>query len=441
MACGGCFHGMGSRSTQVTSHRMALSVSAEQTSLWDQVEFVGDPTDFAWVLPIHGTVDVGVSSDLLFTQLENGTSVRIDSPYVDCPPPGSGGPSGGFGTCSNSAYAATGTGFGGGDGVSDQEGVTVLQQEAVGPYDTVQLSATDPNALRTWLDAHGYVVPPTLDPTIDAYVAEGFGFLAVRLSPGEGIQAMQPIRVTFPGASFDLPLRMVAAGTGATTAVTLWIMGDGRYETTSMPIFTVDAGSLVWDWDVKKSNYATLRHDGLAANGGKIWLAESAAPFPVSDILSIVDATTIDPAGSGYGGDDPVAQANADVTAVTAGISSFYVSRLYAELPQAAFAADLSIGASADQSDLPRVLQATQMVGDACVQTFDCQGPSNGFPNGGGAGGAGLGEGPGIAGSGCSVSEGSPKDALAYSLMGLFGLAVAGSAARRKIHVGRRPQR
>ncbi|HZO15089.1 MAG TPA: hypothetical protein VFB62_17560, partial [Polyangiaceae bacterium] len=52
-ACGGCFvAGGGTRNTLVTGHRMALSVSLEQTVLWDQIEYSGDPTEFSWVLPI-----------------------------------------------------------------------------------------------------------------------------------------------------------------------------------------------------------------------------------------------------------------------------------------------------------------------------------------------------------------------------------------------------
>ena len=54
----------------------------------------------------------------------------------------------------------------------------------------------------------------TILPVIDAYVAEGFNFLALKLVPGQGVDSMRPVRVTTPGAAATLPLRMVAAGTG-----------------------------------------------------------------------------------------------------------------------------------------------------------------------------------------------------------------------------------
>jgi hypothetical protein len=61
-ACGGCFVPP-EENTQVTGHRMLLSVGMAQTTLYDQIEYTGDPSEFAWVLPIKGQATLGVSSD------------------------------------------------------------------------------------------------------------------------------------------------------------------------------------------------------------------------------------------------------------------------------------------------------------------------------------------------------------------------------------------
>ncbi|MCZ7677488.1 MAG: hypothetical protein M5U28_01405 [Sandaracinaceae bacterium] len=58
-ACGGCFGPTG-QPTVVTAHRMAISLSAERTILWDQFEYAGSPDDFVWVLPVAGDQDVRV---------------------------------------------------------------------------------------------------------------------------------------------------------------------------------------------------------------------------------------------------------------------------------------------------------------------------------------------------------------------------------------------
>jgi hypothetical protein len=104
--------------------------------------------------------------------------------------------------------------------------VTVTSQKQVGPYETVQLHSNDGSALTSWLKTNGYVVPAADAPVIAAYAAQKFDFLALKLVPGEGVNAMQPVRVTSKGASISLPLHMVAVGTGATTGITIYVVAD-----------------------------------------------------------------------------------------------------------------------------------------------------------------------------------------------------------------------
>src|SRR5262249_42972341 len=159
---------------------------------------------------------------------------------------------------------------------ADGGGVGVLAQEVVGPYDTVQLQSSDPLALKNWLINHKYNIPADVLPILDAYVGEGFNFLALRLTSGQGVSSMKPVRVTTPGASPVLPLRMVAAGTGPTTSITLWVMAEGRYEPANLPSFIIDETQIVWNWDTKSSNYSALKQAGFDAGKGKAWLIEAA---------------------------------------------------------------------------------------------------------------------------------------------------------------------
>ncbi len=355
-ACGGCFTSPSqTESTQVTGHRMALSVSASQTTLWDQIEYAGDPSEFAWVLPIREQVTIGLSSDLLFQALESATQVVIQSPAINCPPPGCG--NGFSATGPVGATAATGGG-----------GVDVIAQEVVGPYETVQLSATDPAALATWLDAHGYNVPDEVQPVVDAYVQEGFGFLALRLVPGQGVDAMRPVRITAPGASPTLPLRMVAAGTGARTAITLWVFGQGRYNPQNFGFETIQASDLVWNWDTQSSNYQQLRQEILDADGGSRWLVDAAQPMGSWVLDNLVSIASYDPAGSGYAdanGDGAVEAAEEDVATVTAGISSesLFVTRLSADLARSALATDLVLSAASPNDTVSPFLPVSNTVG------------------------------------------------------------------------------
>ena len=215
LACGGCFHPPPSPTespTIVTDHRMILTIAKDQSTLYDQIKYQGNPSSFAWVLPISGTVTVGLSADIVFQTLDGITRTSIVAPPVNCPAaPRCNNRNSGFGAASDSAGPP--------DAGASPGGVLVTKQEVVGPYETVQLKATDANALQQWLATNGFAVPPDVQPIVDKYVAEKFDFLALKLIPGKSVKDMRPVRVTTTGASAVLPLRMVAAGTGATVGV------------------------------------------------------------------------------------------------------------------------------------------------------------------------------------------------------------------------------
>ncbi|MEO7111387.1 MAG: DUF2330 domain-containing protein [Polyangiaceae bacterium] len=335
LACGGCFHEAPpvQNPTQgvadITDERMLLSVSETQTTLYDQIRYTGTPTSFAWVLPIKGTVDVGLSADIVFDTIDALTTTQITGPLppVCAPPPYCGGygaddESGGGGGCSSSddssavgaseaesdsSTSGSGSGLG-----STPPPVTVTKQENVGPYETVQLHSSDPNALNAWLTKNGFVIPADVTPIIDAYVSEGFDFLAMRLLPNEGVQAMRPVRVTMPGASLSLPLRMAAIGTGATVGITIWVMATGRYEPQNFPFFHIEDSQLIWDFSTQSSNYTTLRAQNEANLVGKGWEIESSIDLNAQSI-----ATSILSGGASVSGIASTASADDDYLPIT----------------------------------------------------------------------------------------------------------------------------
>ncbi len=89
-ACGGCFVPQSER-TVVTDHRMALSISPDQTVLWDQIRYSGDPREFAWVLPVRNGAKIEVSNDEWFSALDASTQPVVVAPLRSC---GGGGGSG-----------------------------------------------------------------------------------------------------------------------------------------------------------------------------------------------------------------------------------------------------------------------------------------------------------------------------------------------------------
>jgi len=263
-ACGGCFVQQSER-TVVTDHRMALSISTTQTVLWDQIRYSGDPAEFAWVLPVRAGATIELSTDAFFTALDASTQPVVYAPRTY----------GGAYGCGVTGCAADSMSSAGADGPGPGQ-VQILSQSVVGPYETVTLRATDSGALRRWLTGHAYAIPPAIGPVIDAYVAESFDFIALRLRPDCGERSMQPVRIVTKGADPTLPLRMVAAGIGARVGLTLYVISEGRWRPQNFPEAEVASQSILWDRTQNRSNYEPLVQGLMTGGEGRTWVTEYA---------------------------------------------------------------------------------------------------------------------------------------------------------------------
>jgi hypothetical protein len=363
-ACGGCFQPpvVTEKSTVVTDHRMVLSVGNGKSTLYDQFRYQGRPEDFAWVLPIAGEVEVGISSDALFAGLDALTETAIVRPPQNCPTQpadcnGGGGVGCGSVTTATSFEDSTG---------NAAPTVTVTRQDVVGPYETVQIQSKDPGALAKWLADNGFAIPPEVRPVVDQYVAEHFNFLAVKLRPGQGVKAMRPVRVTSKGPTVVLPLRMVTAGVASSVGITLWTVAQGRYEPQNFPVFFVPTSEIGWSWAQGRSNYTDLRLEKAKAFDGRGFelessieiptgvfpASQSSTGFPSSAPTSYENDYRLPPEVSGN--KTPSELLQEDLAALFSdqfGTTS-RVTRVRADLVKAALSEDLVLSASVDQSSI-----------------------------------------------------------------------------------------
>lgn len=433
-ACGGCFHPPTQTASDITDERMLLSVSPTQSTLYDQIRYSGTPSSFAWVLPIHGTVDVGLSADVLFDSVDVLTATQINPPPSSCPPPPN---------CYS--FGAQGANTFGASNAS-VPAVTVTKQENVGPYATVQLHATDSSALNSWLTQNGYLIPADAQLVVDQYVKEGFDFLAMKLLPNQGVQSMRPVRVSTPGASLSLPLRMASVGTGNTVGITIWVVSDGRYEPQNFPFFHIEDSELVWDWSKSLSNYTSLRAQHEAALGQKGWEIESSLSLNEQAITNVIlsggqyygyggigQVAPSDPTQDYLPVGDPDAGPDAGMTAEevrTADVNALFVgmtgpnvriTRIRSDIAHAAMTADLVFQAAADQSELPNVRNVTQGINETCSVYNGCTYAGTGTPAQAEAAARGSGGGQGCVAS-APAGTGSAAGLLG-ALAGLVGLA------------------
>lgn len=450
-ACGGTFSPPTQTSSDITDERMLLATSQTQTTLYDQVRYSGNPASFAWVLPIHGTVDVGLSADVLFDSLDAMTATTIQAPpFPACP-----GPPSYCESDEEDAGVAFNEGASGGGG----GGVTVTKQQNVGPYETVQLHATDSSALNDWLTTNGFSIPAAVTPTIDAYVTEGFDFLAMKLLPGAGVSAMRPVRVTTQGASLAMPLRMAAIGVPATVGITIWVVGDGRYEPQNYPFFHIEDSELIWDWNTSTSNYSTIRAQHESSYSGRGWEIESSLGLNETAITNVIQSGGIYFAGGGVSGGAPIANASDDylpigdtdggtdsdggagesadqvrdddIAALFAGMTgpTVRVTRMRSDISQAAMTADFQLQASTDQSELSNTRVLTQSINATCPIYNGCDVVGQGTPEQAAAAAANN-QGGSI--GGCAATSRAEGDGGLSALLGILGLVAMRKLNDRK---------
>lgn len=325
-ACGGCFHPITGTPTVVTRHQMVVALSARETTLWDQIEYAGNPEDFAWVLPVRDGAPVELADNAFFEALEQQGTITLQappSPRLVCPDPCGGGVF--FGDGAPSAADA---------GVV----VTVHHEASIGPYETATIGSTDPDALVAWLRANGYAVPDSMLPTIRHYTDQGMDFAVLRLSPNAGVNQMQPVRVSSPGLVPTFPLRMVAAGVGDSVGLELYVLAEGRYQPMNFASVEVDRAAVTYDWATNTFDYETAYAAAAASNGGRAW---------VTEVARLVDGWAIE----SYSSFDPVTgrrmgTAAVDWAVVTRHLDQPYLTRLTADLAVEHLGEDLVLGAS-----------------------------------------------------------------------------------------------
>jgi hypothetical protein len=160
-------------------------------------------------------------------------------------------------------------------------------------------------------------------------------------------------------------------------------VGEGRYEPSTFPTFTIAESDLVWDWNANASNYKALRTSKSQASGGRAWELESSTDLAAPSFVSWTTGTV------GMGGTNtsylPVTKdgrivqsareaAKDDLDHLLQGLPTnapIRVTRLRADLSRAALERDLSISASFDQSVISNVRQVTREANVPQCPVFD----------------------------------------------------------------------
>jgi hypothetical protein len=374
LACGGCVHVPGPAPSSVTEHRMVLALSSRQTTLWDQFSYAGNPSEFAWILPIRHdpSVRVAVADDRFLAMFDQVTEPILNEP----PPPPPRCPT----TCPDVCWRPPPfADASASQDASVDSSVVVHRMEVVGPYAVAIIGGDDAMALRRWLRDNGYAVPASIEPVLDHYIGQRMDFVALRLRSAVGVNRMVPVRVTVPGYVPVLPLRMVQAGVGDKVGLNLMVFADARIEAMNYPNGEMNDAMFSFDYARQSWPPPTWEHLNVArralwaTNMRRTWITESAArmsPDVVRAIARDAERTWRSQACGEDGGvpqpwdfncGGPRASEDADVALTGLGANTT-LTRLTADLPSVALSADLQLGPRVADVERSRVYQYGQLL-------------------------------------------------------------------------------
>lgn len=191
------------------SSKVALVRDGDRTVITMANDYIGDPTEFAMVIPVPTVIkkeQVHISDASLLDHLDAYTAPRLVEYFDDNP-------------CQRIMYEKMMRSSA--PMMEDQIivtanaqklGVTIEESFSVGEYDILILSAKESDGLQTWLSDNGYKVPPKARRTLKSYIKQDMKFFVAKVNLEEkakqGGDMLRPIAVAYESPKFMLPIRL-----------------------------------------------------------------------------------------------------------------------------------------------------------------------------------------------------------------------------------------
>ncbi|NOY90753.1 MAG: DUF2330 domain-containing protein [Deltaproteobacteria bacterium] len=285
-ACGGFFSDSSAAVVQ-QAERILFSKNADGTlTAIVEIQYAGPSERFAWILPVPGVPDVGVSSNVAFDVLAEATApsyqltTRSEGSCREGPTP-------------PPVDASTPT-LDASDADAGPGPVRVLGEGSVGPFDWVLISpdvaAPDPaDAALTWLTDNGYDATSAGRELLGPYLAEGMNLIAFRLTKQATVGDIQPIRLTYAAPRPEIPIKLTAVASAPDMPVLVWVLGETRAVPTNY--LGLQLNDALIDWFTPSSSYDAVVGAAADEAGGQGFVTEmagrtSSLPSLLSDAQS-----------------------------------------------------------------------------------------------------------------------------------------------------------
>ncbi len=246
-----------------------------------QIQYQGDASEFAWLVPVGSVPNLRLGTEELFTQIQATTN-----PQFLLSRTGSCGSSGGSIGCGDLAQdSAVSFKNNAGPGAEPMEPIAVKVASA-GPYDYAVLRADEKQPMLEWLAENRFFIPADGMSSLDPYFRPGAYFLALKLRSGESTGDIQPIVLEYEADYPMIPITLTAMGATKDMGVQVWVMGEDR--AVSHNYQHVEINEEYLDWINGVTNYAEVVARAIdEAEGGHAFVTEYAGPTDV--MLGVLD--------------------------------------------------------------------------------------------------------------------------------------------------------
>ncbi len=302
-ACGGFFCGATQPVVQ-SGEQIVYAIEDDGSLVMSvRINYQGTAPDFAWLLPVPVVPAIELGTTAFFDTLERSTVPQFTAisrvegacaPAPSCP------------YADTFVFSADA-----GSAVDGSAPPTIYLEENLGPYEIVVIGGTTGGDVYAWLSAHGYALPPSATPLLDAYLALHDVFVALRLRTDASTSEIQPITLRMVATQACLPIRLTSIATSPDLPITAFFLATGRVVSSNFSM--LDA---TWDEPglyTHSVSYASWVTRAVLAQGGHAFATDYAGTTPTISITlpSVLDlASERDPhtlllalSSRGYRGD------------------------------------------------------------------------------------------------------------------------------------------
>jgi hypothetical protein len=270
-----------------TGENILFVLANGQVEAHIQIQYDGDPDQFAWVIPIPKAPEVEVGSQQLFTNMLDATvpTYQLDRTNLGCGTSGGGG--GGSGGCGFGMAAQDwNNGGAGDDGFGEEppeDGPDVIDRGFAGAFQYAVLQGGSIDGVTDWLDLAGFAQDEDAPPILEEYLDEDFLFLAVKLRSGAGVQEIQPLVVRYDGDEPCVPIRLTRIAAVDDMGIRAFFLGGERTVPKNYKHVTLNQFKLEWT-PVPGENYESVVTQAVDEAGGHAFVTEYAGENPIGTV-------------------------------------------------------------------------------------------------------------------------------------------------------------